>query len=606
MFQIKSVTLTNFRSFRGTHTWVLPESAGLYFLTGRNDENQRLGRNGCGKTTLLDAICWCLFGRTTGGLRAGDVVSRGCDGICSVGVDLVVGNDHLCIIATHNPNSLAVNGQTVDRGTLSKLLRLNYESFCYSVILPQGGDAFFDLTPTAKLNLFSQIMELDYWLELSDKAKSRSDFIIIDIASLKFERAQLEGEYNATKRTIVELEIKAAEWSSDMAKQLSQAEIKRAECISSLSKVNTTIQRYSKELGILAKHLASYDEVVSGFDRDKSELDKVHAVVESNIKRLKTEMDKIPSIGTKCPTCQQVVSEAHKIKEVGMIGGEMVGLQSERRQLIEGKASILAQRDVAVEEGLSVEKKHNQLKTKLNQMQYQVVQTELEVAQFDRQINQIINQKNDHLVMLEAKVKQLEKLEGDLGSLEAQVDDLNAEYEAVHYWVAGFKRLRLYIVEETLRSLEIEVNNNLAALGLAEWRVEFDIERENKSGSISKGFTVRVMCPECPDGSNPKLECFSGGEKQLLRLAGALGLANLIFTRAGLVNTIEFCDEPSQHLSKEAVLSLTELLHQRAISTGRRIYLIDHTAIEFGDFQGVITVVKDGNGSRILEGNHIG
>jgi hypothetical protein len=35
------------------------------------------------------------------------------------------------------------------------------EAFTYAVMAPQFGDAFFDLTPAAKLTLFSQIMQLE-------------------------------------------------------------------------------------------------------------------------------------------------------------------------------------------------------------------------------------------------------------------------------------------------------------------------------------------------------------------------------------------------------------------------------------------------------------
>src|SRR5258706_13827806 len=124
MFSIKSVELTNFRSFIGTHLWVLSEAPGLYFLTGKNNDNPRLDRNGVGKSSLLDAICWVLYGKTTRSLRAGDVIARGYNS-CSVVVEIIVRNETLTIKATQNPNLLAVNGNIVDREALTKRLRLN-------------------------------------------------------------------------------------------------------------------------------------------------------------------------------------------------------------------------------------------------------------------------------------------------------------------------------------------------------------------------------------------------------------------------------------------------------------------------------------------------
>jgi DNA repair exonuclease SbcCD ATPase subunit len=65
MFQIKRVELTNFRSFAGDHSYELPTKAGLYNLTGQNLVNPRLGANGTGKSTFLEAIFWCLYGKTS-------------------------------------------------------------------------------------------------------------------------------------------------------------------------------------------------------------------------------------------------------------------------------------------------------------------------------------------------------------------------------------------------------------------------------------------------------------------------------------------------------------------------------------------------------------
>ena len=95
-------------------------------------------------------------------------------------------------------------------------------------------------------------------------------------------------------------------------------------------------------------------------------------------------------------------------------------------------------------------------------------------------------------------------------------------------------------------------------------------------------------------------ESWSGGESQRLQLAANLGLSNLIMQQAGLINTIEFFDEPSIHLSPEGMMDLANLLHDRAINEDKRIWIVDHAAItNFGEFRGVITVRKTKNGSQL-------
>ena len=62
-------------------------------------------------------------------------------------------------------------------------------------------------------------------------------------------------------------------------------------------------------------------------------------------------------------------------------------------------------------------------------------------------------------------------------------------------------------------------------------------------------------------------------------------------------------DEPSQHLSQEGLIDLAETLAQRAENDQKRILLVDHHAIEFGGFTGVMTVTKDSDGSHLTFGN---
>jgi DNA repair exonuclease SbcCD ATPase subunit len=206
---------------------------------------------------------------------------------------------------------------------------------------------------------------------------------------------------------------------------------------------------------------------------------------------------------------------------------------------------------------------------------------------------------NPYSQMLEQKVQALDHLKKGVKHAKRQIDALNEEHAAVNFWVGGFKRVRLFIIEDTLRQLELEVNNNLASLGLLDWRVEFDVERENKSGGVTKGFTVFV---HAPDHDEPvRFEAWSGGETQRLRLAADLGLANLIMERAGLSGAIEFYDEPSSHLSQEGLGDLAETLAQRARGLGKVIFVADHHMIEF-PFADVVTVIKDLAGSRLATG----
>lgn len=521
MFDIHWLELDNFKSFKGRHRVDLPTAPGLYHITGFNEVEPRLGANGVGKSTLLDAIYWALYGKSLRGLRAGDVVSRGERG-CAVTVSLTIGSQRLEIRRTQAPNALTLNGTPISPEALQKQLRLGPEAFTYSVILPQFGQAFFDLLPSAKLTLFSQIMELDYWLGKSAVASELVAEIDKAIALCSVESGRCEGVLQTIDGDIEGL-------------------AKRHEGFA---------QEQAASLKLMKAHL---DEI-----RQCKSADAI-AFSKKALLNIANKIERAEKLSKQCPTCGQPVRN----KDLDEL---LVNKAEFERQLTrqERDGAVLASREASLLASLTKEQKRQ----------------------------------SPYADQIKSKQEKKKAAQRRLKQLQSEVDQLQSDHASADYWVGGFKRIRLLLVEQTLRQLELEVNNNVASLGLTDWQIKFDVERENKTGGVTKGFTVLIFAPGQTEPT--RFEAWSGGETQRLRLAGDLGLANLIMERAGLTNTIEMYDEPSAHLSQEGLLDLAETLHQRALSAGKRIFLVDHNALDFGAFSGRFFITKRARGSELV------
>ncbi len=609
MFDILRVILTNFKSYRGTHTFYLPVAVGLYSLTGRNEVNPYLEANAAGKSTLLDSIYWCFYGRTSRGLKAGDVVTWG-ESTCSVSVDANIAGQHLTTTRTQNPNNLTLLDKVVSQEQLQKHLRLGPEAFGYAVMLPQFGNSFFDLAPTAKLNLFSEIMELDYWL---DKSKIASEAVAVIECKQRDEEQNIsfcQGALEACEAGIEDLKVKERDFNRDQAEIITGLEAQLREAGRLTKKLTTEeqivkqalVQLEEKLMRIASKIKLGRQQAIV-LMQEAQEATSKYGVAKRETEYLLESLDSITDLEGKCPTCLQQISEKHLQAEVELLSIRINEAKAEEASLkhlsleailrARGKDSEISALEV---DQAAIQRNSNDFATELARTQLKVGENNTRQSLLKAEIVKETGRENPYSKMLKAKFAERKKLLDEEAVASAKALKLAEEHTAISYWVTGFRRVRLFLIEETLQKLELEVNNALASLGLMDWRVEFAIERENKAGGITKGFTVQVHAPDCD--TPVRLEAWSGGETQRLRLAGNLGLANLIMERAGLTGTIEFYDEPSRHMTTGGLMDLADALHYRAHNSHKRIFLVDHHLLDC-TFDGTFVAVKDSSGSRL-------
>ena len=613
MFAINTVWLHNFKSFRGKHEITLPTQPGLYFLTGKNEDKPSLETNGVGKSTILDAIYWCLYGSTLRGLKGPDIITWE-EKTASVKVDMQVGDRKFQVKRTQAPNNLLLieNGQEtiIDQQALQTIIRLTPTSFLYSVILPQFNEAFFDLGPTQKLTLFSQIMELDFWLLKSKEADKKGEEIENQLNSLNSEISANIGRSNLLKEDIDRLKLDEAKYDKNISNENAMVAERKAQMLYNkqrLEKQLLELDGQAEDVHDEVKQIEAEETAnrtkIKAANNIKETASSAVAVLKNRLSALKASKMAMGELGTECTTCHQPITKLHVQAQQTALARQQKALEAE---LTTAEAE-LAEKLANVEELESIEADRRQ---RLRQAQKAYDSAYEAANEVQGALNGVLRDLtniepklrtkviNPYRLQINHKLSQLKETEAQITADRDTARGLQKALDETNFWVGGFKRIRLFIIEDTLKTLEIEINNCLVNLGLQDWLIELDVERENKTGGVTKGFTVLVYPPNV---KRPiRWEAFSGGEAQRLKLAGNLGLANLIMHRAGLVNTIEFYDEPSQHLSPKGLYDLVETLNDRALDGGKTIFLIDHHTIEYGHFVQTFTVVMDKDGSMLV------
>jgi len=613
MFDINSIVIYNFKSYSGKHHFNFPKEPGLYHLTGENLYNPRLEANGAGKTSLIDAVQWCLYGSSTRGLKAGDIITWG-KKKAKVTTFLKIKNKTREISRGQNPNFIKLDGKIVTQDELNNVLKLDKDSFNFAIVIPQFNESFFELKPTTKLNMFSQLMNLNYWIERSADAIYFANRLNDSINTLTNDIHNIKSTIENINFDISSLKDKKKVFNEEKKAHINQLKIQQLETSNLDKELKTKLNKLRSQIKKASGKQKASEEAINKITIDITRIEKsiMHQnndINNLNLKSndLKYEFKNIKELrGNFCPVCGQHVNKEYVTEHLKPIKVKIKNLKIAKTLYIKNIEGLEWAMDVATKAIKINEKKYKEVTVKLDKKKSK--QDELNytkrttLKRYDDLTQQIQTEKErenpfDDLL----KTKQFAKTKHRKLLKHIKINKLQAkkEFEAINFWSNGFKRVRLFIIEQTLRSLEIEINNNFIALGLIDWSVTFDIERETKAGGISRGFNVFIKSPKYKKPI--RWESWSGGETQRLKIAGDLGLANLILEHNNIEGQIEFHDEPSTHMTSKGINDMVETLYQRAHNLGKKIWLVDHQTINFGGFSGVLKVTMNEKGISKLK-----
>lgn len=569
---LRSLFLSSFRSFRSEATLDFSSmKPGLYHVRGENRAEPDLEGNACGKSTLFEAIYWAAFGRTSRGLRGGDLRSWESSVPCLAALEM---EDVPSLLRSWSPNSLEMEGRgAIDQPSLDRVLGIDAEAALFCFYFAQFTKPFADLRPAEQLSLFDSMLDLALWERASSLSQARMVACEAGMHRSRLEIARIEGEAAALLNSDIpererEWERKAKKEGEARARDLKEAEA-RGEA---LKKAAQAAQE-------------GLESILRAGERSEPLLSKL-AALRAETRIVKEEAQSLSELrgGGLCPLCHQAISKSHLLSELRRLKDRQSTLVSESLDVEKKMEKAGAEERRAREIARQTERELTEEENKL-----QICRAEMQAWQ--RSANPYREQHEQMKLRGEELLVSLEK---------AHAEERGQEEEAQRFkfWTKAFRELRLLVVRESLDQLTLEANESLFELGLRDWSVAFSIERENKSGGMVKGFSIFVQSPQ---SKKPvPWEAWSGGESQRIRVAISLGFANLISSRRGFASNIEMWDEPSTWLSRSGILALLQVLAQRAERYGKIILIADHRALDFGGFAGSIDIVKDREGSKIV------
>jgi DNA repair exonuclease SbcCD ATPase subunit len=497
-------------------------------------------------------------------------------------------------------NGLWLDGKLVSQEEIDRLIGLSIVNIPHTIILGQKQDLFFDLKPSAKLDILSETLQLDRWEERSKRARERTTQLETEQSSVVFHMAQLDKDKAATLETIADLKEKVAAWE----KERSQADMKRED----------EQERLTKALADTIKESGTYDlqydraetelrAIRKDLLKKANELDDLNELLVKAVTKhhaLKREYDDLKQAAESdiCPTCNQTIADH---REHARVAKARLREVKAKRDLAHDRAIVRETQIELLRKAITIQRNaeeafgsaSDQAKDYLDHCTTRVSAIKQQIAVLKAQTREDeVNPYADSLARARDIVK---KSKAALAESEDVVNKLARRITRTKYWIDGFKQVRLYLLQETLEELQEVTQNLLPSMGLSGWIVEYAIERENKAGNVTTGLTVTILKPGMSKAV--RWEAWSGGEGQRLLIAGALALSEVLLRRAGIECDLLVLDEPTRHMSREGVMETVDHLIERGRNA--QIFYCDHAAIENSRFASVITIEKDETGAHV-------
>jgi DNA repair exonuclease SbcCD ATPase subunit len=283
-----------------------------------------IGKNGEGKSTILDALCFSLFGKPFRSINKNQLVNSINGKKCLVEIEFSIGTKDYKIVRGIKPNifEIYLDGEMINQDAASRdyqkvleqqILKLNYKTFTQVVILGSASFVpFMQLPPAQRREVIEDILDIRIFSimnsMLKEKAQETKDAISRTENEIKSAKDKVESQ-QAIIKTITE--AKAESINNILSKiSANNAEILQAE---------GEIQLIISEIDTLKTSINDKETVNEDIEKAKSIKSKLLQKIETCEHH--TEFFNEHDV---CPSCDQNIPEEHKSKIVEDLNSKLL------------------------------------------------------------------------------------------------------------------------------------------------------------------------------------------------------------------------------------------------------------------------------------------
>ena len=347
-----------------------------------------IGKNGEGKSTILDALCFALFGKPFRNINKNQMINSINGKNALVEIEFSIGQKEYKIIRGIKPNVFEIwlDGAMVNQDAASKdyqkileqqILRLNYKTFTQVVILGSASFVpFMQLTNAQRREVIEDILDIKIFSTMNQLLKEKQN-------ATKDEIVRVESELSLAKQRV--------ESQNAIIKTLSTAKEESINAIlgkitsneETIRTTNLFVSNLSTEISELREKISTRDELDSDIEKAKHLRSKLSSKIE-DCENNKVFFDE----NHVCPSCTQEITEDHKVKVLGEIHQRIAEDNKKVKELESALSKLQTQLQQITEVTVQIADKtielstHNSAITILNRQNAEM-RTEIESSKTD-------------------------------------------------------------------------------------------------------------------------------------------------------------------------------------------------------------------------------
>ena len=557
-------------------------STGNYFteINLSNTANTLVvGENGSGKSTMLDALCFGLFGKPFRDINKPQLLNSINNKECVVEVELDTGNKSYKIRRGIKPNIFEIfcNGELLNQEAASRdyqeflekfILKLNYKSFTQIVILGSASfTPFMQLKAADRREIIEDLLDIQIFSTMNGLVKERLSSNKEHTADKKHEIDLVQQKYDMQKKHIDELKQNNEDKVNEYVNEIQL----HSDTVSSLLSNVATLTSETEKLQLV---------VASKIDTETKvkKITKLESQIESNLSKFRKDISFFQSHDD-CPTCRQAIASSFKEEELGNLSTKVAecehGLTELEKKLNEEQEKLNSINET--------QKLINQKQVEIATANTTITETNKMIARLQKLIDELKNSK----VVTDLEEQRLKELKDSLSTLQSNLKDLIEEksYYEVASALLKDTGIKTKIVKQYLPVINKLVNKYLASL---DFFVNFNLDESFKE-------TIKSRHRDEFTYNN-----FSEGEKQRIDMALMLTWRAVAKLKNSSNTNLLILDETfDSSLDANGTEELMKILH---MLEGVNLFVISHKGDILQDkFMNVIKFSKEKNFSRIVK-----